>query len=101
MGGYKFRRQHGIGNYVVDFYCPELQLIIELDGWFHGEEEQIKKDAIRQWYLELEGFCVVRYTNAQIKNEIKSVLANIWHFCEQQSKYVLPLGKGETEGVDA
>jgi len=100
MGGYKFRRQHGIGNYVVDFYCPELKLIIELDGWVHGDKEQRKKYVIRQKYLESQEFCVIRYTNAQIKYEMKSVLANIWHFCEERSKHVLPLRKGESEGVD-
>ncbi|PIR75670.1 MAG: hypothetical protein CO030_00185 [Candidatus Magasanikbacteria bacterium CG_4_9_14_0_2_um_filter_42_11] len=67
MGRYKFRRQHGIGNYVVDFYCPKLKLIIELDGWIHGEEEQKKKDVVRQAYLETQGFLVIRYTNAQIR----------------------------------
>ena len=41
--GYKFRRQHGIGKYIIDFYCPKLKLIIEVDGDVHGFYNQIKK----------------------------------------------------------
>ena len=63
MDGIKFRRQHSIGNYVVDFYCPEKKLIIELDGAPHGEYHQIQKDENRDKYLESFGFVVVRFEN--------------------------------------
>jgi len=77
MDGIKFRRQHSIGNYIVDFYSPEKKLIIELDGAPHGEYHQIQKDENRDKYLESLGFVVVRFENCivfqdpeYLKNEI-------------------------------
>jgi very-short-patch-repair endonuclease len=75
--GYKFRRQHGIGNYIVDFYCPELRLIIELDGYPHGFDSQIKKDKERQNFLESLGFVVYRYMNNDIVNNLNGVLDDL------------------------
>ncbi len=75
--GVKFRRQYNIGLYIVNVYCHELKLIIELDGWVHGEDEQKKKDVIRQRWFELQGYIVKRYRNEQIKYEIKDVLQDI------------------------
>ena len=75
--GYKFRRQHGIGNYIVDFYCPELRLIIELDGYPHGFSSQIRKDNERQNFLESLGFVVYRYVNNDIVNNLNGVLDDL------------------------
>lgn len=75
--GYKFRRQHGIGNYVVDFYCPKLKLIIEIDGDVHAYNSQIIKDKERQNYLESLGLKVLRYANNDIKNNISGVLDDL------------------------
>jgi very-short-patch-repair endonuclease len=75
--GYKFRRQHGIGKYVVDFYCPELKLVIEADGDTHGFNSQIIKDKERQNYLESLGFKVCRYTNNDIIKNIDGVLDDL------------------------
>jgi very-short-patch-repair endonuclease len=61
--GRKFRRQHGIGNYIVDFCCPSEKLVIELDGDQHGDYEQIEKDKKRDKYLEGLGFTVLRFEN--------------------------------------
>ena len=74
---YKFRRQHGIGKYIVDFYCPELKLIIEVDGDIHGFYDQIKKDKERQDFLESLGFIVYRYTNIDIMNNLNGVLEDL------------------------
>jgi very-short-patch-repair endonuclease len=52
LDGRKFRRQHGIGNYIVDFCCPSEKLVIELDGDQHGDYEPIEKDKRRDRYLE-------------------------------------------------
>ncbi len=62
----KFRKQHGIGNYIVDFYCPEKKLIIEIDGDTHADEEVIEEDEIRSKYLISLGYKIVRYTNSDI-----------------------------------
>ena len=76
--GVKFRRQFNIDYYIVDFYCHELKLIIELDGYIHGEEENKKKDQIRQNYLEQKGYKVLRYRNEQIRYEMDNVLDSIY-----------------------
>ena len=75
--GYKFRRQHGIGKYIVDFYCPELKLIIEIDGDVHGFENQIKKDEERQKFLENLGFTVLRYANNDVMQNINGVIEDL------------------------
>ena len=49
--GYKFRRQYGISKYIADFYCPELKLVIEIDGGEHYEKENINKDSLRTEYF--------------------------------------------------
>ena len=51
LQGYKFRRQHSISNYIVDFYCPKLRLVIELDGEQHSNKKNIKYDKKRTSYL--------------------------------------------------
>ncbi len=80
--GHKFRRQQGIGPYIVDFYCPEKSIIVELDGWIHGEEGHEEKDQKRQVFLEQQGFTVVRYRNEQIKYELSSVLHDLKRRCD-------------------
>jgi len=77
--GVKFRRQYSIESFIVDFYCHELKLIIELDGWIHGEEENRQKDLIRQDILEKLGYKVLRYRNEQIRYELRNVLQDIWN----------------------
>ena len=65
LDGRKFRRQHGIGPYIVDFYCPEEKLVIELDGDIHDEPEVKARDVIREAYLVGEGLKVLRFGNEQ------------------------------------
>ena len=77
--GVKFRRQYNIDYYIVDFYCHELRLVIELDGWIHGEEEYRRKDIIRDKYLVGKGYKVLRYRNEQIRYELKAVLQDIYN----------------------
>jgi len=63
IGGRKFRRQHSINNYIVDFYSPSEQLIIELDGDPHGDFTQIQKDEERDRFFEENDFKVLRFEN--------------------------------------
>ena len=77
--GVKFRRQYSIDGYIVDLYCHSLKLVIELDGWVHGEEKQKQKDSFRQKYLESKGYIVIRYRNEQIKYDLKATLQDIWN----------------------
>ncbi len=55
LGGFKFKRQYSIGNFVVDFYCAEAKLVIEIDGATHGTDKEIQNDNIRQNFLEKQG----------------------------------------------
>jgi very-short-patch-repair endonuclease len=75
--GEKFRRQHSIGGYIVDFYCPNKKLTIEIDGSQHFIKENIEYDKIREDYLKEIGINTLRFTNKEINTEIESVLEKI------------------------
>ncbi len=64
--GYKFRRQHIIGDYIVDFVCLEKKLVVEIDGEYHNEWEQQINDKARTEWLAIKGFRVIRFTNSQV-----------------------------------
>ncbi len=70
--GYKFRRQHVIGNFIVDFYCHELKLVIEVDGLSHEEQKSYDRD--RQVYLEISGYSVIRFNNEDVVRNISGVI---------------------------
>ena len=79
--GLKFRRQHSIANYVVDFYCPQLNLAIELDGEFHASYQDIIRDKKRDSSLSDFGIKILRFENKivfenpeEIINQIKNIL---------------------------
>jgi very-short-patch-repair endonuclease len=74
---YKFRRQHSIGNYILDFYCPEKKLGIELDGWIHDEEEILNKDLKKIEYLKNLGIRIIKFRNVDIMKNLELVLENI------------------------
>jgi len=73
LNGLKFKRQHSIGNYVVDFYCASKRLIIELDGEVHNTEEQKEKDQHRDQNLTEMNFKILRISNSQVFNDIETV----------------------------
>lgn len=75
--GFKFRRQHSIGNYIVDFCCPERKMIIELDGSQHGEETTEAYDSQRTQYLQKLGYTVFRFWNNEINTNLEGVLQKI------------------------
>lgn len=70
----KFKRQHSIGNYVVDFYCANPRIIIELDGAVHLEKEQKEKDKHHDENLTEMNYLVFRFSNEDVLNNIKNVL---------------------------
>lgn len=75
--GIKFRRQHSIGGYIADFYCPSKKIIIEIDGSQHFEKEAIEYDEIRSAYFEGLDIKVLRFTNAEINTNMDGVLLKI------------------------
>jgi very-short-patch-repair endonuclease len=81
LNGVNFRRQHAIGNYVVDFCAPQRKLIIELDGSQHLEQEEYDKE--RTIFLESMGYHVMRFWNNEVMNNLEGVLQAIELFLEE------------------
>ena len=77
IDGFRFRRQHGFDIYVMDFYCPQAKLCIEVDGEVHDSLEKRKKDAERTAFLNQCGIKVVRFKNEEIENNIDDVVHKI------------------------
>ena len=108
LGGHKFRRQHPIPPYTVDFYCREAGLVIELDGGQHAESV---RDAKRDAWLAQQGLRVMRFWNNQVLQETEAVLTEIWaalHGSRPHSRTLspspsppapLPEGEGREQGI--
>ena len=96
MFGLKFRRQVLIDHYIVDFYCHELRLIIELDGTVHNEPAQIGKDAKRNLRLEQLGYKILRIANGIVMKDPEAFSERIRYFLPSPgpSGYPLPEGEG-------
>jgi hypothetical protein len=79
VGGFKFRRQHIVDGYVVDFYCPALRLVIEVDGGIH--ETQAEQDAARSAHLQRRGAQILRLPNERILSAPAATLTQILTLC--------------------
>ncbi|OKL40997.1 endonuclease domain-containing protein [Pontibacter flavimaris] len=77
LGGRKFRRQHSIGSYIVDFYCASEKMIIEVDGSVHDTPEAIANDQVRDEKLQHLGYKVIRIRNSEIFEQPEEVLQKI------------------------
>ena len=77
---FKFRRQHPLHFFIVDFYCHELKLIIEVDGEYHNDLDQLKKDKTREELLNFQGLNILRFTNHQVLFYHDEVLEQIKSF---------------------
>jgi very-short-patch-repair endonuclease len=77
LAGTKFFRQFSIGPYILDFYCPQLRLAIELDGGQHTGENEREYDAARTASIQAQGIGVMRFWNHEVLNQTKSVLQKI------------------------
>ena len=78
--GVKFRRQHPIGPFIVDFYAPDVNLVIEVDGDSHADNGQAEYDSERDRYLKRLGLQVIRYPDGAVKSNIGNVLEDIVEF---------------------
>ncbi|MDB5017856.1 MAG: hypothetical protein JWQ84_2688 [Mucilaginibacter sp.] len=77
LWGFDFDRQRCIDNYIVDFYCKDLRLAIEIDGMSHNYEEAFAKDELRQQTLESLGVQFVRFTEAETKYDMQNIIRSI------------------------
>ncbi|GLI56177.1 hypothetical protein PM10SUCC1_16910 [Propionigenium maris DSM 9537] len=75
--GLKFRRQYGVGDYIADFYCPKLKLVIEVDGEIHESIEAREYDRIRDEYFNSLGIKTIRVKNHEVKGDIEGLLTTI------------------------
>ncbi len=76
--GLKFRRQCPLGRFIVDFYCSEARLVIELDGGVHSQPSQIKKDGAKESYLRSMGLRVLRLPNGLVLEDPEGFRAKVW-----------------------
>ncbi|HTB86270.1 MAG TPA: endonuclease domain-containing protein [Candidatus Sulfotelmatobacter sp.] len=90
FSAYKFRRQHQFGSYILDFFCLEASLNIELDGSQHGLPGQRKKDEERDAWLEKAGVKVLRFWNARLRREKEVVREAIWRELQARTPHPLP-----------
>ena len=81
----QFRRQYVIGNYIVDFYCHQAKLVVELDGSQHYDPEGISRDAERTQYLESVGLMVLRFSNLDVLKRFSSVCETIDNVVKERS----------------
>jgi very-short-patch-repair endonuclease len=94
FAGWKFRRQHEIGRYIVDFVCPSAGLVVELDGGQHAE--QTERDAYRTRQLEALGYRVLRFCNNDVLKNGEGVLAVIVEALASVPPHPDPLPMGES-----
>jgi very-short-patch-repair endonuclease len=76
-GGFRFRRQHPIGSYIVDFICLDSRLVIEVDGGQHGDDKQIAHDQRRTAWLSAEGYRVLRFWSNEVMSNTEAVVARV------------------------
>lgn len=81
--GLKFRRQHPVGWYVADFYCPAAKLVIEVDGESHSMGDRPQHDSRRDEWLRRQGLRVLRFNASDVMNDLDSVVAAILLGCRR------------------
>jgi very-short-patch-repair endonuclease len=75
--GLKFFRQYSVGAYILDFYCPERKLAVELDGGQHNDDKSKEYDTVRSEYLRTHGIDVLRFWNHEVLLDVRSVFAKL------------------------
>jgi very-short-patch-repair endonuclease len=97
LAGLKFRRQHPIGRFIVDFYCPAHKLVVEIDGPVHEFQED--QDLARADYLQQRGYRVVRFRNEHVLEDLPRVLQSIQEACLDQLPRSSDTRTDEEDGI--
>ncbi len=87
IAGHRFRRQMPLGPYIVDFFCPALRLIIEVDG---GQRTDSPVDEQRDLWMESQGFQVVRFWNNDVLQNLEGVIARLAAICQERGRAEAP-----------
>ena len=82
MKGYSFRRQRPIMNFIVDFACLELKLVIEVDGYTHSLDETIRKDIFKETILKNAGYYLLRFSDNEVLKDMRNVILQIESYIE-------------------
>ncbi|MFQ5875952.1 MAG: endonuclease domain-containing protein [Dehalococcoidia bacterium] len=77
LAGLKFRRQHPYDRFILDAFCVEHQLVVEVDGGIHADPAQAAQDAARTEFLQAQGIRVLRFSNEKVENHLSEVLQRI------------------------
>lgn len=85
FAGFKFRRQHNVGSHILDFYCADAKLAVELDGSQHGHPDGMQSDAEREKFLSEQGIATLRFWNHQWRENREGCLLEIWNAVRQRS----------------
>jgi len=93
-GGFKYRRQHPAGPYVLDFYCAAVRLAIEIDGMGHDGEIAAARDARRSEFLRSQHVAVVRIPARVVLEDLGMTVARIVEICEERTMRILALKNG-------
>ena len=84
LDGFHFRRQQVIGRFIVDFYCHQANLVVEVDGGVHLEQAEYDRE--RDTYLQSHGFDILRFTNQEVNRSLETVLAVILQACDRRKE---------------
>jgi very-short-patch-repair endonuclease len=87
---YKFRRQHPIGPHILDFFCNEAKLDIEVDGFHHGRPDNRAADAERDEFLESQGIKVLRFWSSHLRRDKEAIRGTIWRTLQERSPRPMP-----------
>ena len=90
FNGYKFRRQHPVGDYNLDFFCEAAELAIELDGRGHGYPKQQNRDAEREKFLKSRGIKTLRFWNSHLRRDAQSIRDTIFNELQKRAPHPLP-----------
>jgi len=80
-GGFKFRRQHPAGQFILDFYCASIKLAVEIDGWAHDSAETIAKDRSRSSFLRSQGIATTRIPAKTVLDDKEAVILRLLEIC--------------------
>jgi len=83
--GFKFRRQHAAGLYILDFYCAPARLAVEVDGWGHDSADARKHDAVRSHYLRSQGVATLRVPAKAVLEEVERAVMRIVEVCRSRA----------------
>lgn len=97
FAGFKFRRQHTIGEYILDFYCADAKLAVELDGSQHGFPEGMQRDEVREKFLAEQGVETLRFWNKAWRQNREGCLLEIWNTVQKRSGWVRVMTNAEEQ----